>query len=480
MAMNVSAPSIKSFRKPIRLAVFLVGFAAIGILLPAQKAPAQPKQKPLPVAKYNGTKERDIQIGKQYAAEVEKEMKVVPNEELTAYINRVGQKLVSSGLLDKDFPYTFKVVQEPSINAFALPGGPMFVHTGLIAAADNEAQLAGVLAHELAHVSLRHGLANASKQQTISTIGGLGAGILGGMLGGSLGGLAAQGAQMGTQAFVSKYSRTAESEADLLGEHVMAKAGYNPLELGNFFEKLEKSMGGDPGRVAQWFSSHPNPGNRTVAIQGQLPYVQTGPYNTQEGDLDKMRKIVQGLPALPKGGGGQQGGPKALAANSPVPEFQISQNLKQINAGGLTLSIPDNWQPGNDEQKTQLMIIPDGGVIEGGGIGAGIIVSTFQPKQATSLDAAHNELLESLNQQNQGQFKPTGAPQQVKVSGRNALMSKITSPSPYKDTQERDVVISVGAQKQLLYFIFIGPESKWSQLEPLYGKVIQSVRISGQ
>jgi len=480
MAIDVNAPSFKNFRNPRRLAIFLVGFGALGGVLPAQKPAAQEKQKPIPISKYKGTKDRDIEIGKQYAAQVEKEMKIVPNEELTAYINRVGKRLVSSGLLDRDFPYTFKVVQEPSINAFALPGGPMFVHTGLIAAAENEAQLAGVLAHELAHVSLRHGVANASKQQTISTIGGLGAGILGGMLGGSLGDLAAQGAQMGTQAWVSKYSRSAESEADLLGEHVMAKAGYNPLELGNFFEKLEKSMGGDPGRVAQWFSSHPNPGNRTVAIQSQLPYVQTGPYNTREGDLDRMRKIVQGLPALPKGGGGQKGAPKGVPANSPVPEFQISQNLRQLNAGGLTISVPDNWQAANDEQSKQLMILPDGGVIEGGGIGAGILVSTFQPRQATTLDAAHNELLQSLNQQNQGQFKPSGAPQQVKVNGRNALMSRITSPSPYKDTQERDVVISVGVQKQLLYFIFIAPESRWSQFEPVYSKVIQSVRISGQ
>ena len=118
-------------------------------------------------------KERDIQVGREYAAQVERQMRVVSNQELTAYINRVGKRLVATGLLDQDFPYSFKVVQEPSINAFALPGGPMFVHTGLIAAAGNQAQMAGVLAHELSHVSLRDGIADASKQQTISGLGGL-------------------------------------------------------------------------------------------------------------------------------------------------------------------------------------------------------------------------------------------------------------------------------------------------------------------
>lgn len=468
------------FWKPRRLAELLLGVAMLSIALPAQKPAGQQKEKPIPVSKYKGSKARDIQIGKEYAAQVEKEMRVVPNEELTAYINRIGKRLVTSGLLDQEFPYTFKVVQEPSLNAFALPGGPMFVHTGLIAAAENEAQLAGVLAHELAHVSLRHGVANSSKQQTVSTLGGIGGAILGGMLGGSLGDLASQGVQMGTHAWATKYSRGAESEADLLGEHVMARVGYNPLELGNFFEKLEKEMGGDPGKVAQWFSSHPNPGNRTLAIQSQLPYVQPGPYNAREGDLDRMRKIVQSLPAATKGGAPKQAGPKALPANSPAPQFTISQNFRQIGAGGLALSIPDNWQPSNNERSNQIMILPDGGVVEGGSIGAGILISTFQPRQAQSLNAAHQELLQSLIQQHQGQIKAAAAPQNTKVSGRNGLISRMNGPSPYANEQEQVVVVSVGLQRQLLYFVLIGPESRWPQLSPAYSKVLQSVRISGQ
>jgi len=464
-----------------RLAILMMGVVLLGGNLSAQKKKTtQPKAKPIPVAKYKGDKQQDIKLGREYAAQVEKEMYVVPNADLTAYINRVGQRLVATGMLDRDFPYTFKVVQESSINAFALPGGPMFVHTGLIAAADTESQLAGVLAHELSHVSLRHGIANATKQQTISGLGAIAGAVLGSMIGGGLGDLAAAGTQLGTQAWAMKYSRTAESEADLLGAYTMAKAGYNPLELGRFFEKLEKSMGGDPGKVAQFFSSHPNPGNRTKSIDEQLPFMAQGPFNAREGSLDNMKKAVQALPPSPKAKATQQGAPTAVKSGSPAPEFKAPSSYRQLDAGGVSLSIPDNWKAGGDQQTGQMTIIPDGGVVDSGGIGAGILIGTYQPKQSESLEAANQELLQSLIQQNQGKMQADSQPQSVQISGRNALMTRMSSPSPYDGGKEHDFVVTVGVQNQLLYFVFVGPDSRWSQLEQIYQKVLQSVRINAQ
>src|SRR5690606_25721799 len=125
------------------------------------------------------SKDQDIQMGREYAAQVEKEMTVVQSAELSAWIDRIGQRLASRPEADQ-YPYSFKLVQEKSINAFALPGGPTFVHTGLISAADNEAQLAGVLAHEIAHVALRHGTNQATKAQFWSLLGGLASSALGG------------------------------------------------------------------------------------------------------------------------------------------------------------------------------------------------------------------------------------------------------------------------------------------------------------
>jgi len=286
---------------------------------------------------------------------------------------------------------------------------------------------------------------------------------------------------MGTQAWAMKYSRTAESEADLLGSYTMAKAGYNPLELARFFEKLEKEMGGDPGAVAQWFSSHPNPGNRTKAIEDQMPFMAQGPFNTQEGDLAKMRQIVAGLPASPKGKGGtQQAALKPLPAGSPSPQFEISPNFRQLNAGSVALAVPDNWKATGDQQSKQLLILPDGGVLEGGGIGAGIMIGTYQPKQARTLADAHQELLQNLIQQNQGNMQVEAQPQSLQLSGRDALLSRLSSPSPYKSEKEHDFVTSIGVQNQLLYFVFIGPDSRWSQLEPVYQKVLQSVKINAR
>jgi hypothetical protein len=458
------------------VALFIIGIVLFGGNAFAADKKKEIKQKPIPVSKYKGPKEKDIAAGKQYAAQVEKEMHVVPNEELTAYINRVGKRLVNTGMLDRDFPYSFKVVQEPSINAFALPGGPMFVHTGLIAAADTEAQMAGVLAHELSHVSLRHSMANASKEQTISGLGALAGALAGGIIGGGLGDLAAQGAQMGTQAWAMKYSRSAESEADLLGAYTMAKAGYDPRELGAFFDKLEKEMGGDPGKVAQWFSSHPNPGNRSATIEEQTQFMTQGPYTAHEGDLARMRQIVASLPKAPAKGAAAS----PVKANALAPSFQVSQNYHQVNASALTLSVPDNWQAGSDKNSGQIMIVPEGGVVEGVGIGAGVILGTFQPKQAKTLQDAHQELVQNLIQQNQGQMKADAQPQSQQVGGRPALLSRMSSPSPYQNDKEHDYVVSVGLQNKLLYFIFIGPESHWSQLQPVYTKVLQSVRFSGQ
>jgi hypothetical protein len=189
-----------------------------------------------------------------------------------------------------------------------------------------------------------------------------------------------------------------------------------------------------------------------------------------------MRQVVASLPKSAALGISA----KAVAANSPAPDFKISQNYRQISTGGFSLSAPDNWQAGNDSQSGQLLILPDGGPVEGGGIGAGILVGTHQPKNAKTLQDAHQELLQALSDQNQGQMKADGSPQSQKVGGQNGLVSRMTSPSPYKNDTEHDYVVSVPYQNQLLYFIFIGPESRWSQLGPVYGKVIQSVKFSAK
>ena len=211
------------------------------------------------------SKEQDIQLGKEAAEQIAKEYVIVDNPELSRYVENLARKLWTQPEADK-YPYSMRVVHDDTINAFALPGGPMFVHTGLIKAAENEAQLAGVLAHEISHVALRHGTNQVSRANLIQ-LPALLAGALAGSGGGMLGQLAQLGIGLGANSLLLKYSRSAERDADLLGARIMSRAGYNPIEMARFFEKLEAEGG---QRIPQFLSSHPNPGNRVKAVEEEI------------------------------------------------------------------------------------------------------------------------------------------------------------------------------------------------------------------
>jgi predicted Zn-dependent protease len=224
------------------------------------------------------SKEQDVQLGREYAAEVEKQFRVVSDAGLTAYVNDIGKRLVRSPHAG-EFPYFFKVVADDSINAFALPGGPMYIHTGLIKAAENEAQLAGVMGHEISHVALRHGTNQASKQNLLQLPAMLAAGKMGGGLAGQL---AQVGLGLGANSLFLKFSRSAESQADYNGALILHDAGYNPIEMARFFEKLE-AEGGSRGALAQFFSSHPNPGNRRQALETLIRQLPGRAYTAADG-----------------------------------------------------------------------------------------------------------------------------------------------------------------------------------------------------
>ena len=233
------------------------------------------------------SKEQDVQAGKEYAAEVRKQRTVINDPFLSAYVNRVGQRLVSSREAQQSgFPFTFEVVADPSINAFALPGGPMFIQTGLLRAVDNEAQLAGVMGHEMSHVILRHGTNQASKAQLIQLPAVLGSQLAGSSM---VGQLAQLGIGLGANSVILKFSRTAESQADLMGSHLMAEAGYSPIELARFFDKLNAEGG---SHAPQFLSDHPNPENREKAIAQEVQRLPAQDYNYQTGDFARMKQAL--------------------------------------------------------------------------------------------------------------------------------------------------------------------------------------------
>jgi predicted Zn-dependent protease len=242
----------------------------------------------------------DVKLGSEAAAQVSKELPLLPeNGEADNYVERVGAVLAAAippEFQHSEFRYTFSVVNASDINAFALPGGPMFVNRGMIEAARSEGEMAGVMAHEISHVALRHGTAQATKSQGAGVqLGAIGGAILGAILGGNVGDIVSQGTQLGLGAYLMKYSREYETQADVLGAQILARAGYDPMDLARMFETIEK-QGGSQG--PEWLSSHPNPGNRQerIAQEARLLKVSTARRN-QSAEFSAIKTSLGRMPA---------------------------------------------------------------------------------------------------------------------------------------------------------------------------------------
>ena len=241
------------------------------------------------------SKQQDVQLGQEAAAQVRKQMTVIHDPVLTNYVNLVGKRLASAPEAQQSgFPFSFEVVADPTINAFALPGGPMFINTGLLKAVDSEAQLAGVMGHEMSHVILRHGTNQATKAKMVELPAMLAGEVAGGSM---LGKLAATGIGLGANSVLLKFSRSAESQADLTGSHIMAESGYDPREMARFFEKLNAQGG---GRTLQFLSDHPNPGNRERAIAQEAAALPRRNYGFQTGQFQRMKQVVAGIHEPPQ------------------------------------------------------------------------------------------------------------------------------------------------------------------------------------
>ncbi|HWY69511.1 MAG TPA: M48 family metallopeptidase [Terriglobales bacterium] len=254
------------------------------------------------------SKEQDVQVGQESAAQVRKQMTMVKDPFLNQYVNSIGKRLANAQeARDSGFPFTFEVVADPSINAFALPGGPMFINSGLLKAVDNEAQLAGVMGHEMSHVILRHGTNQATKSQMIQLPAVLGSQMAGGSM---MGQLAQLGIGLGANSVLLKFSRGAESQADLLGSHLMAESGYDPVQMAKFFQKLEADGG---ARGPQFFSDHPNPGNRQAAIQKEVAKMPRQSYTYQTGQFQRMKQVAGAIKEPP---------PKQPAEQQQQPQKQ--------------------------------------------------------------------------------------------------------------------------------------------------------------
>lgn len=211
------------------------------------------------IASMSGSTEKEVRLGRELAAEVDRQAKFVDDPVITEYVNRVGQNIVLHS--DAKVPFTIKVIDSDEVNAFALPGGFFYVNKGLLLAADNEAELAGVMAHEIAHVAARHAVENQAKGTLLEY-----AAIAGSIFIGGIPGMIYQNtAGIGLLGIFMKFSRSAEEEADKLGVQYMYAAGYDPGAMATMFEKLEAKNKKKPGLIARAFATHPAPPDRRAA-----------------------------------------------------------------------------------------------------------------------------------------------------------------------------------------------------------------------
>ena len=421
------------------------------------------------------SKEQDVQLGKEAAAEVEKQAEVVDNRELTAYINSVGGKLTAQPQADK-YPYTFRVVNDKSINAFALPGGAAYVHTGLIAAVDNESQLAGVLAHEIVHVALRHGTNQASKANLLQLPA-----LLAGQAVGSasmLGQLSQIGLGLGANSVLLKFSRTAETQADLLGAQIAAQAGYSPVELAHFFEKLEASGG---SRGPQFLSDHPNPGNRMKAIEDMIQQMPQRAYTADTGQLARMKSLVNGLAPPKKTPAQAQSAPSAAAALS-LPDSRPSSRMQQYQGKEFRISHPDNWRPVVSQDSSGVTIAPPSGMQQaqnGASVGYGAILSHYRPQTTNaSLWQATDELASQLRSTDPSMRAGRETPRETRVGGKNAIVTALSSNSIFQGQTELNRLVTVAHPNGILYLVFIAPDGERQYVDRVFDQMLQSIQFT--
>jgi beta-barrel assembly-enhancing protease len=419
------------------------------------------------------SQDEEIQLGKQNAAEVMKQLPMLPDSDpVTQYVQKLGAGLAARAP-GYHWPYSFHVVNVKEINAFALPGGPIFVNLGTIQAADNEAQLAGVMAHEISHVVQRHGTRAASKQMGAQ----LPLAILGGLMGNStLAKAAEMGISFGVGSYFLKNSRQSESEADLLGTDIMYDSGYQPQQMAVFFEKLEKQMGaGANSMINQFMSDHPNPGNRAEAVTREVKTLMPRTYLTDSGEFKAIKTRVVGMKPLSSAEVAamqKQGGPSDITP---------STNLKVFMHNEYEISYPENWQVYGD-QSSSVTIAPSSGVSQNA-VAYGVMIANYQPEEAgESLDAATHELIAGLRQSNPD-LKQIGRDETIRMRNVTSKSAELIGSSPIKDAQgralqERDWLVAIARRDgTVLYLVFISPDKDFASMRPAFEGMLRTLQV---
>lgn len=419
--------------------------------------------------------EQDIEIGRQASAEVNRQMPVLPDSSpVTKYVQELGKQLAARAPGPNQWPFSFHVVNVKEINAFALPGGPIYVNVGTIQAAEDEAQLVGVLAHEMSHIVLRHGTQQASKQ----VFAQLPLAVLGATVGqGVAGSLAQLGASFGVQSLFLKYSRDAEREADLLGSQIMYDAGYNPYSMVEFFTELEKQ--GGPG-VPQFLSDHPNPGNRERTVSEAISKYPKKQYRKDSAEFERTKSQVGQLhPLSSEEVARRQQQQQGQIADISLQDVMPSGQFRPLDHSAFRISYPDNWQVFGDANSA-VTIAPRAAVAQNA-IAYGVLINGIRGQSGKSFDQITTELLDSVRQANPG-TRVEGGMQNIQVNGAPGrsvyLVGKSPLQGPNGPVAERDWLIAVQRpDNSVIYLICIAPDRDFDRLAPAYQEMLRSFQL---
>jgi Zn-dependent protease with chaperone function len=463
---------------------------------------------------------QDQEIGRQSAVEAERQLPILANRSIEGYINAVGKRLaaVAPGA---NYPYQFKVVNASDINAFALPGGYLYLNRGLIEAAQNEGQLAGVMAHEMAHVALRHGTNQASK----AYLGQAGLGVMGGLVGGkSSSTQKAIGAigGFGLNTLFLKFSRTDEEQADIVGAQMMAKAGYDPKDMVDFFEMLRSKAARDPGKVEQFFSTHPAPQNRASRIRKEMRLLTIRPIQPV-GGLQQARATLQGMPPAPTTqqiAQAQKAAPTASQAritDARLAEMSIdrpSSNFRSFEqrARFFQMDYPENWRVYEPANGYGVTIAPDGGYVDAGGeernLIYGVIINHYDAfnvetserfispgrsgsaasgfvdksgsnQSRTALAQATNDIVGQILRTNPHLKLMPNSQRTDTISGSSALSLVLSGRSPVTREEERVTVFTRELpDDDVVYALFIAPGQDYDGLRKTFDRMISSLQVN--
>jgi hypothetical protein len=436
-------------------------------------APARAQQRTQLKAPWNMySPQTDVQVGKQNALLMEKRLPLCNDPKVDQYLTTLGMRLVSKlPTRGVEYPWEFHCVNDKSINAFALPGGFVFVNRGAIAVADNEAQLAAVMAHELSHVALRHGTAQASKAQLAQGA----AGIFGGLFGGSTGGaVLTEGVALGAGGLLLRYSRGAETQADVMGTQVLYDAGYDPRAMAQFFEKLEgETKGKNP---PQFLSDHPNPDHRVERVDEEIDKLGGPPANAKRdsAEFEAIKREVMALPVVKK--------PVTAAAGATTPPPPASNHFAEYQGSAFRLKYPDNW--GETDSDGGASFAPAGGIVQGangeGALAYGMIASvTAAPADSNDSNALANatqQLIQNLQKSNPN-LRVTQQPAPVRLNGQPALSAYLSNDSPIGG-QETDWLITVMQPEGLLSFLCVAPQGAYSDYDKTFSAILDTVRLT--